>query len=88
MSGRSPHHVALGRALRQARVDAGLRQQDLAQRAEMDRGYLGGIERGERNVSYTNLHRLAVEIGVPLSRIIAAAEAGPDDPPPRVARGG
>ena len=40
----------------------------------MDRTYVGGIERGERNPSYANLRRLASALEVPASAIVARAE--------------
>jgi transcriptional regulator with XRE-family HTH domain len=40
----------------------------------MHRTYLGGIERGERNPSYTNIRRLADALGVSASDLIAEAE--------------
>ena len=39
--------VALGEAIRRVRLAAGMSQEELALRAEIDRGYMGGIERGE-----------------------------------------
>lgn len=40
----------------------------------MDRTYVSGAERGERNVSYTNLLRIAAALGLELSELQAAAE--------------
>lgn len=36
-----------------------LSQEQLALRAEIDRSYIGGIERGERNVSFLTLVKIA-----------------------------
>jgi len=45
-----------------------LSQEALADRAGLDRTYVGGIERGERNVSILNLEKIScalnVDIGV------------------------
>jgi transcriptional regulator with XRE-family HTH domain len=49
----------LGNAVRARRRVLGLSQEELAERADMHRNYVGGIERGERNISYLNLLRLA-----------------------------
>ena len=78
MASRSQAHAALGRAVRDLRVDRGISQEDLAHRSGMHRTYVGGIERGERNVSYANLLRLAEALGVPPSQLLARAEAPPD----------
>jgi transcriptional regulator with XRE-family HTH domain len=78
MASRSQSHAALGRAVRDLRVGRGISQEDLAHESGMHRTYLGGIERGERNVSYTNLKRLAVALGVPASDLLARAEEHED----------
>lgn len=71
----SADHVALGRAVRALRESAGLSQEDLATRCGLHRTYVGGIERGERNVSFGNLVKLARALGVEPSRLLADAEA-------------
>jgi transcriptional regulator with XRE-family HTH domain len=72
---RSPEHAALGRAIRKLRLDEGISQEGLADRSGLHRTYVGGIERGERNVTYGNLLKLAVALGVPLSELVALAES-------------
>ena len=74
MAARSQSHAALGRAVRDLRVGRGISQEDLAHLSGMHRTYLGGIERGERNVSYANLKRLAQALAVPASELLARAE--------------
>jgi len=49
------------RALRKAR---GLSQEALALNCDLDRSYVGGIERGERNIGLINVHRLAEALEV------------------------
>lgn len=56
------------RALREAR---GLTQEALAEAARLDRSYVGGIERGERNPSLSVVGHLAVALAVPLSSLFA-----------------
>ncbi len=48
-----------GRTVRTTRARAGLTQEELAERADLHRTYIGGIERGERNVALINLVKLA-----------------------------
>ncbi|MFJ4224977.1 helix-turn-helix domain-containing protein [Microbacterium sp. NPDC089695] len=50
---------AFGARVRQLRLAAGLSQEELAHRAELDRSYVGQVERGERNISLDNIYRLA-----------------------------
>lgn len=71
----SPDHEALGHAVRALREAAGLSQEELAARCGLHRTYVGGIERGERNVSFGNLIKLARALGVEPSRLLADAEA-------------
>ena len=76
MAQRSQAHVAFGRAVREARVTNGISQEELAARSGMHRTYVGGVERGERNLSYTNLLRLAEALGLTLSELQQRAERG------------
>jgi transcriptional regulator with XRE-family HTH domain len=73
---RSPEHAALGEAIRELRGSAGIpSQEDLADRAGLHRTYVGGIERGERNVSFGNLLKLAGALEVRPSELFARYEA-------------
>jgi transcriptional regulator with XRE-family HTH domain len=71
---KSLEHVALGRAIRELRRGAGISQEGLADRSGLHRTYVGGIERGERNVSFSNLLRLANALGVRPSELLARSE--------------
>ncbi len=44
-------------------------QMDLALKSGLDRTYIGGIERGERNVALRNLEKLAKALGVSLAEL-------------------
>ena len=39
-------------------------QEGLAHDAGLDRSYVGQVERGERNITLDNIHRLASALGV------------------------
>ncbi len=54
-----------GARVRQERERQGISQEDLADRAGLHRTYLGGVERGERNVGLLNILRIARALGVP-----------------------
>jgi transcriptional regulator with XRE-family HTH domain len=71
---RSQAHVALGQAVRDIRGRRGVSQEALADMSKMHRTYLGGIERGERNPSYTNIRRIAAALGVAPSELLRHAE--------------
>ncbi|MDX6697128.1 MAG: hypothetical protein QOE65_525 [Solirubrobacteraceae bacterium] len=73
MAQRSQAHAALGRAIRDFRGRRQISQEDLAHRAGMHRTYLGGIERGERNPSYTNLLKVAGALDIDAWQLIRRA---------------
>jgi transcriptional regulator with XRE-family HTH domain len=51
--------VRFGKVVRKRRSELGVSQEEFADRCGMDRTYIGGIERGERNVSLLNINRIA-----------------------------
>jgi transcriptional regulator with XRE-family HTH domain len=56
--------VAVGRQIRQLREAAGASQEEFAADAGLDRGYYGGVERGERNIAALNLIKIATALRV------------------------
>jgi transcriptional regulator with XRE-family HTH domain len=56
---KNKHLQELGNQIRELRKNKGLSQEQLALQAEVDRSYVGGIERGERNVSFLTLVKIA-----------------------------
>jgi len=61
--------LKLGKRIRAARQDLAWSQEDLADKAEIDRSYIGGVERGERNLSFTTLSKIAEALGSDVSRL-------------------
>lgn len=66
--------IAFGHAVRHLRVSKKLSQEELADRAGIHRTYIGDVERGTRNVAIVNMTRIAIALGVPLSRLISEME--------------
>lgn len=54
----------LAENIRHRRREAGLSQEQLAARCHVHRTYLGGVERGERNVTLNTVERIAAALGV------------------------
>lgn len=53
-----------GRRVRALRERLGLSQEELADKAGIHRTYVGGVERGERNLGLKNVFRIAKALGV------------------------
>ncbi len=60
---------AFGERVREIRKHRGWSQEELSHRVGLDRSYIGGVERGERNVSLKNIHAIAAALGVPTGRL-------------------
>lgn len=65
----------VGRALAAKRHAAGLSQEELAEKSELHRTYISGIECGARNITVKVLEKLALSLGVPMAHLV------PDAPP-------
>jgi transcriptional regulator with XRE-family HTH domain len=72
-----PYLDILGKRIRDRRLNMGLTQEGLAHAAGLDRSYVGRIERGEHNLTFTALVRLcramecdvaALTAGIPSQR--------------------
>ena len=59
-----------GDRVRELRISQGLSQEVLAQKAGLHRTYIGGIERGERNVSLINIEKIASALNLSIVDII------------------
>ncbi|MCL4429726.1 MAG: helix-turn-helix domain-containing protein [Chloroflexi bacterium] len=51
--------VAFGQAVRKRRLEIGLTQESFADKSQLHRTYIGGVERGKRNVALLNLIQIA-----------------------------
>jgi len=75
----------LGERIRAARKAKGLSQEDLALEADIDRSYIGGVERGERNMSFEKLCAICWIIESDLGSLCSGLPLGHERPtkPPR-----
>jgi transcriptional regulator with XRE-family HTH domain len=62
--------VKVGRRIQKLRKSKGFSQESFALEIELDRTYIGGIERGERNVAILNLKRIANGLGISISDLL------------------
>ena len=58
-----------GERVRKIRKRKGLSQEALAFSSKLDRTYIGGVERGERNISLVNIYRIAEALEVNLREL-------------------
>jgi len=60
----------IGNRIKDLRTKSGLSQEKLAFSCELDRTYIGSVERGERNISIINLNKIAKALDIPLSDLL------------------
>lgn len=60
----------LGRIVRKKRESLNLTQREVAVRSNMDRNYIGMVERGERNPSYLSLIKIAQGLNMTIYQLI------------------
>jgi len=70
MKSKSPLLVRLGSNIRALREQKDLSQEQLALVSELDRTYIGGVERGERNIAVMNLCKIAFSLGVTPAQLL------------------
>lgn len=61
----------VGRNLRRIRTGRGVTQEELGESIDRHRTYVGGIERGERNLALQTVESLADALGVDPSALLA-----------------
>lgn len=64
--------MVLGRNLRRYREACGISQEDFAEVVGVHRTYLGGVERGERNLTLKSVERIAATIGADPIQLLQA----------------
>ena len=56
--------ILFGNKVRQLRKDKGLSQEELSFKADLHRTYIGMIERAEKNITLTNIEKIAKALEV------------------------
>lgn len=71
---RLPVLLAFGKVVRHLRREQGFSQETFAQYCGLDRSYLGGVERGERNVTLASMERIIAALHVKPSEFFLALD--------------
>lgn len=66
-----PLLIKFGKKVREERLKRGLSQEKLAERAKVHRTYVGMIERGEKNITLTNIEKFARALGLKVSELLS-----------------
>lgn len=64
----------LGQHIRELRNQSEISQEKLAFACDLDRTYIGSVERGERNVSIINLNKIAAALNISLMDLLNLEE--------------
>ncbi len=71
-----PALVAFGKAVRKRRTELGYSQEAFGDACEMDRSYMGGIERGAHNPALLNILRIVEALDLQPSEFFRALDRG------------
>lgn len=63
----------LGDAIRRLRMDLAVSQERFAEMCGLHRTYIGQVERGEKNISFENILRIAAALRIKPSRLFSAS---------------
>jgi len=61
--------IRFGRVLRRQRQKLGVSQEAFADMCQLDRSYIGGVERGERNVALVNIEKIAKTLRLSIAQL-------------------
>lgn len=63
--------VRVGKRVKELRNAIGISQEELADKAGLDRTYITSVECGKRNISIVNIEKLAIALGVTLAEFFS-----------------
>lgn len=66
--------ISFGSRIRKLRSEKGFSQEDFAHYIGMDRTYYSSVERGKRNISLVNIHKIAKGLNLSLSELFDSME--------------
>jgi len=75
VSERKPTLESFGKLIAERRNALGISQEEFAERADLDRTYISGLERGVRNPSLTAIVKVAKGFGILTEELLSGLEA-------------
>ncbi|MBX3332411.1 MAG: helix-turn-helix transcriptional regulator [Nitrospira sp.] len=79
MARRSKLFARFGERMRDLRKERGFSQESFAAHCGLDRTYVGGIERGERNLALKNIGIIAKALGLTMSQLLEGVDTERED---------
>ena len=76
----SDPRVLFGTRVRELRAERGLSQERLAELAKLHRNYVGGVERGERNLTFSSLCQICSGLNCDIAAVTKGIPYGTDAP--------
>ncbi|HHY71353.1 MAG TPA: helix-turn-helix transcriptional regulator [Thermoanaerobacterales bacterium] len=70
MMNKEQYNTNLGRALREMRLELGLTQEELAEKADLSRNHISAVERGEKSITVYALACILYAVDVPFDKFI------------------
>lgn len=64
--------IQFGKRVRLERVKKGLSQEEFAYRAGVHRTYIGMIERAEKNITLSNIEKIADALGITIAELLSS----------------
>lgn len=64
MSNKNKVLIEFGQTVRRLRKEQNLSQEELADKSELHRTYIGMVERAEKNITLLNIHKIAYALNV------------------------
>lgn len=61
--------ISFGEKVRELRKEKEMSQEDLSFKAELHRTYIGMIERAEKNITLTNIEKIAKALNVSITKL-------------------
>lgn len=66
--------IQFGKKVRELRLERGYSQEAFAFECQLHRTYIGCIERGEKNITITNIEKIAKALGVEISQLFSSSK--------------